>query len=167
MNQDVLDRVLRSPRLPSLPTVALEVINLAQQPDVGFKQIAAVIRQDPALSSKILKTVNSSFYGQVREISTISRAIQVLGLNSVKTMALGFSLVGNLKDSRKWGFDHVEYWRRSLYTATAARILSRHAGIVQQEEAFLGGGLLQDVGMVALSPSSWRGVRVGIAEGRV
>ena len=79
----------------------------------------------------------------------MSRALQVLGLNSVKTLALGFSLVGNLKESGK-NFDHVAYWRRSLYTATAARILSRRAGIVQQEEAFIG-GLLQDVGMVALS----------------
>ena len=150
MNQDLLDRVLRSPRLPSLPTIALEVIELAQQPEVEFREIAETIQHDPALSSKILKTVNSAFYGQVREISTISRALQVLGLNSVKTLALGFSLVGNLKTSKGAGLDHVEYWRRSLYTATAARALSRHAGIVQQEEAFLG-GLLQDMGMVALS----------------
>ena len=80
----------------------------------------------------------------------MSRALQVLGLNSVKTLALGFSLVGNMEQSHGKGFDHVAYWRRSLYTATAARTLSRRAGIVQQEEAFIG-GLLQDVGMVALS----------------
>ena len=80
----------------------------------------------------------------------MSRALQVLGLNSVKTLALGFSLAGNLKKSPEKGFDHVAYWRRSAYTATAARILSRRAGLVQQEEAFIG-GLLQDMGMVALS----------------
>ena len=133
-----------------MPTIALEVIELAQRPEVEFREIANTIQHDPALSSKILKTVNSAFYGQVREISTISRALQVLGLNSVKTLALGFSLVGNLKTPKGMRFDHVSYWRRSLYTATAARTLSRHAGIVQQEEAFLG-GLLQDMGMVALS----------------
>ena len=146
----LLDRVLQSPRLPSLPTIALRVLDLAQQPEVDFRHIADAIQHDPGLSTKILKTVNSAFYGQAREISTVSRALQVLGLNSVKTLALGFSLVGNLQESQGKSFDHVAYWRRSLYTATAARILSRRAGIVQQEEAFIG-GLLQDMGMVALS----------------
>ena len=146
----LLDRVLQSPRLPSLPTIALRVLDLAQQPEVDFRHIADAIQHDPGLSPKILKTVNSAFYGQAREISTVSRALQVLGLNSVKTLALGFSLVGNLQESQGKSFDHVAYWHRSLYTATAARILSRRAGIVQQEEAFIG-GLLQDMGMVALS----------------
>ena len=147
---ELLERVLQSPRLPSLPTIALKVLDLAQQPDVDFRHIADAIQHDPGLSTKILKTVNSAFYGQAREIATVSRALQVLGLNSVKTLALGFSLVGNLEKSQGKSFDHVTYWRRSLYTATAARILSRRAGIVQQEEAFIG-GLLQDMGMVALS----------------
>ena len=146
----LLERILQSPRLPSLPTIALKVLDLAQQPDVDFRHIAEAIQHDPALSTKILKTVNSAFYGQAREVATVSRALQVLGLNSVKTLALGFSLVGKLDTSQGKSFDHVTYWRRSLYTATAARILSRRAGIVQQEEAFIG-GLLQDMGMVALS----------------
>ena len=150
LKSDLLSQILQSPRLPSLPTIALNVIDLAQQPDVQFRHIAEAIQHDPGLSTKILKTVNSPFYGQAREISTVSRALQVLGLNSVKTLALGFSLVGNLKKSQARDFDHVAYWRRSLYTATAARTLSRWAGIVQQEEAFIG-GLLQDMGMVALS----------------
>lgn len=149
-NTELLDRVLQSPRLPSLPAIALKVLDLTQQPEVDFKDIADAIQHDPGLSTKILKTVNSAFYGQAREIGTVSRALQVLGLNSVKTLALGFSLAGNLKKSPEKGFDHVAYWRRSVYTATAARILSRRAGLVQQEEAFIG-GLLQDMGMVALS----------------
>ena len=150
MDQNLLKRVLASPRLPSLPAIALKVIDLAQRPDVEFGEIADAVQHDPALSSKILKTVNSAFYGQVREVSTISRALQILGLNSVKTLALGFSLVGNLKATKDWGFDHVAYWRRSIYAATAARTLSRYAGILQHEEAFIG-GLLQDLGMVAMS----------------
>lgn len=150
MSQEFLDRVLASPRLPSLPAVALKVIDLVQQQDVNIKQIAKTIQHDPALSSKILKTVNSSFYGQAYSISTVSHALVVLGLNSVKTLALGFSLVGNLKEQGGENFDHVAYWRRSLYSATAAKALAAQAGIVQQEECFLG-GLLQDMGMVVLA----------------
>jgi diguanylate cyclase (GGDEF)-like protein len=150
MKQDLLDRVLKSPRLPSLPTIALEVIDLVQQRDVNIKQIAYTIQHDPALSSKILKTVNSSFYGQAYSVSTISHALVVLGLNSVKTLALGFSLVANLTNSGGESFDHFEFWKRSLYTATAAKNMAKQLGLVQQEEAFLG-GLLQDLGMLALN----------------
>jgi len=150
MNQEVLDRVLKSPRLPSLPTIAIEVIDLVRQQDVNIKQIANTIQLDPALSSKILKTVNSSFYGQAYQVSTISHALVVLGLNSVKTLALGFSLVANLKTSEETGFNHLDFWKRSLFTATAARSLAKQAGMVQQEEAFLG-GLLQDLGMLAMA----------------
>jgi len=150
MTSSLLDRVLQSPRLPSLPSIAIEVIDLVQQQDVNIKQIANTIQHDPALSTKILKTVNSSFYGQSHSISTISHALVVLGLNSVKTLALGFSLVANLKDSGGEGFDHIRFWKRCLYSAVAARTLAKQFGLVQQEEAFLG-GLLQDMGMLALN----------------
>ena len=115
-----------------------------------MERVADAIRHDPALSGKILKTVNSAFYGQSQTISTISRAVVVLGLSAVKTLALGFSLVANLKEAGDTGFDHVGYWRRSLYTATAARTLSQHIRYVRREEAFIG-GLLQDLGVVAMS----------------
>jgi diguanylate cyclase (GGDEF)-like protein len=150
MNQPLLDTILRSPRLPSLPTIAIEVIDLVQQRDVNVKQIAYTISHDPALSGKILRTVNSSFYGLSQPVSTITHALVILGLNSVKTLALGFSLVGKLKDAQADGFDHIGYWKRSLFTAVAARALAREMSLLHQEEAFLG-GLLQDLGMLAMS----------------
>ncbi len=148
MSQDILDKVLRSPRLPSLPAIAIEVTNLAQQ-DVGMQRIADLLEQDPALSSKILKIANSAFYGQSRAIGTIGRALVVMGLSAVKTLALGFSLVANLKRSEDESFDHIQYWRRSLFTATAGRALTARVGGAHREEAFMG-GLLQDIGMVAM-----------------
>jgi diguanylate cyclase (GGDEF)-like protein len=150
IKQELLNKLLQSPRLPSLPTIAIEVIELVQHQDVNIKQIAHTISHDPALSTKILRTVNSSFYGQAHSISTISHALVVLGLNSVKTLALGFSLVNNIKDAGGEGFDHVLFWKRSLYSAVAARSLALQFGLVQQEEAFLG-GLLQDLGMLAMN----------------
>ena len=163
MNEQLLERVLQSPRLPSLPTIALEVIELVQQKNVDIKQIADTIKMDPALSSKILKTVNSSFYGQAYSISTISHALVVLGLNSVKTLALGFSLVNNLADQGGDGFNHMEFWKRSLFTATASKALAQKAGVVQQEEAFLG-GLLQDLGMLTMNQTLGNEYNVLIAK---
>ncbi|MEX0654712.1 MAG: GGDEF domain-containing protein [Phycisphaeraceae bacterium] len=150
MNQELMERLLQSPRLPSLPAIALEVINLVQQPDVNIKQIAQTIQHDPALATRILKTVNSSFYGQSHAISTVSHALVVLGLNSVKTLALGFSLANNLKHSGGDDFDHMAFWKRSLYSATAARALAREVSLVHHEETFLG-GLLQNLGMLAMN----------------
>jgi len=150
MNQQILDKVLESPRLPSLPAIAIEVIELVQHQDVKIRQIADTIQHDPALSTKILKTVNSSFYGQAHAVSTVSHALVVLGLNAVKSLALGFTLVHNLQKSASEGMDHMAFWRRSLYAAVAARQLAAKAGMVQHEEAFLG-GLLQDLGLLAMS----------------
>ena len=67
LDRDVLDRILESPRLPSLPTIAVEIIGLAQQ-DVNMERIAE-LRHDPALSSKILKTANSAAFGQLQQVS--------------------------------------------------------------------------------------------------
>ncbi len=151
MNNDLLERVLASPRLPSLPAVALKVIDLVQQEDVELDAIAVAVQNDPALTARILKTVNSSYYGQSGTVTNVSQALVVLGLRTVKTVALGFSLVPNLQKSSESGegFDHISYWKRSLLSATAAKMFADNAGSRFTEEAFLG-GLLQDMGMIAL-----------------
>src|SRR6476620_7221285 len=96
MSEQLLSRIRQCPTLPTLPTIAMEVLELAQRDHVDIAEIARVISKDQALSSKILRTVNSSFYGRANTISTISHALVLLGLQSVKTLVLGFSLVGNL-----------------------------------------------------------------------
>ena len=108
-----------------------------------------MISKDPALSSKMLRTVNSSFYGRSQSVGTITQALVILGLQSVKTLVLGFSLVSNLTKNRSKGFKHLTYWRRSIYGATAARTIAAKIGVVQQEECFLA-ALLMDIGMLVL-----------------
>src|ERR1041384_999896 len=149
MNEQLIQRIRQCPTLPSLPAVAIEVLELTKNDEVDIAEIARIISKDPALSSKILRTVNSSFYGRSQSISTISHALVILGLQSVKTLVLGFSLVGNLAKSKAKGFKHISYWRRSIYAATAARTLATKFQIVQQEECFLV-ALLMDIGMLVL-----------------
>ena len=149
MNEQLVNRIKQCPSLPSLPAIAVQVLDLAQKADVDIAEIARIISKDPALSSKILRTVNSSFYGRSQHVSTISHALVILGLQSVKTLVLGFSLVTNLTKSKANGFKHLTYWKRSIYAATAARTLAAKLGVVQQEEAFLA-ALLQDIGMLVL-----------------
>src|ERR671927_348800 len=123
MNEALAQRVKQCPNLPSLPAIALQVLDLAQKDDVDMAKIARTISKDPALSGKILRTVNSSFYGRSQAVSTISHALVILGLQSVKTLVLGFSLVTTLAKDGARQFNHVGYWKRSIYGATAARSL--------------------------------------------
>src|SRR6202034_341967 len=150
MNSDLIKKIQQCPNLPSLPTVAVQILELAGKPNIDIAEIARVISKDPALSSKILRTVNSSFYGRSQSIGTVSHALVILGLQSVKTLVLGFSLVTTLTKNKSPGFNHVKYWRRSFYAATAARTLATKMNLVQQEETFLA-ALLQDIGMLVLN----------------
>ena len=149
MKDELLSRIRSCPNLPSLPAIAMQVLELAKQADVDITEIARIISKDPAMSGKILKTVNSSFYGRSQHVSTISHALVILGLQSVKTLVLGFSLVSNLTRSKSNGFKHLVYWKRSIFAATAARAIAAKANLVQQEEAFLS-ALLMDIGMLVL-----------------
>ncbi|HEV7300430.1 MAG TPA: GGDEF domain-containing protein [Tepidisphaeraceae bacterium] len=149
MNAALIEKIRQCPNLPSLPTIAMQVLNLAQRADVDIAEIARIISKDPALSGKILRTVNSSFYGRSQHVSTISQSLVILGLQSVKTLVLGFSLVTNLAKSKSKGFKHLTYWKRSVYAATASRTIAAKINLVQQEEVFLI-ALLMDIGMLVL-----------------
>ena len=147
MNHAILEEILDCPDLPSLPAVAAEVLELTGNPDVRINDLAEVIQRDQALSAKILRTVNSSFYGLRERCSSIQKALVPLGLGPVKSLVLGFSLV-NAIDGEPKDFDFISYWRRSIYTAVGSRCVAEHACPDIAEEAFLG-GLLQDIGIVA------------------
>jgi len=150
MNSELLEEILACPRLPSLPTVALEVIELTSDPNVSMDALAKTIQLDQALTLKIVRTVNSSFYGLRRPCANVRKALVMLGLGPVKTLALGFSLVSGLEGLGGGEFDWVDYWRRALYSALGARSFAEAQGKASvADESFLA-ALMQDVGMVAM-----------------
>lgn len=149
MNQELLTQLQQSAQLPSLPAIAIKALELARRENVNISEITALISNDPALCSKILRTVNSPFYGLPKQVSTISHALVILGLQAVKTLALGFSLLKNLKSSQGDDFDYLMYWKRSIYSGVAGRLLAKRLNIVQQEEAFLC-GLMGDIGTLVM-----------------
>jgi diguanylate cyclase (GGDEF)-like protein len=146
-----LERILACPKLPSLPMVAMKVLELTDADEVDLNELASVIQYDQALAMKVLRTVNSSYYGLPRTCTTIHQALVYLGVNTVKTIVLGFSLTESLgSDAREeTSFDFISYWRRALYSAAAARVLTERSRACLPEEAFFA-ALLQDIGMVAL-----------------
>ncbi len=144
-----LESLMDSPRLPTIPAVAVQIVGLVQRPDIDIDVLTNTIARDPALSARVLKTANSGFYGRPRSVSRLRDAVIVLGLRSVKTLALGFSLVGNMRKQSGLAADHTLVWQRSLLTATAARAVATKAGYACSDEAFLG-GLLHLIGVIAL-----------------
>jgi two-component system, cell cycle response regulator len=149
MKSDVLDLIRKTGDLPSLPTVAIRVLALANDPEATLEQIAEVVRNDPALTARVLKVINSPLFGIPREITSIERAAGLLGMRRFKMMALSFSVMYAMENAgAPGGFDFQNYWRHSLTNAVASRLLADAVNPSLHEDAFVG-GLLSDIGLLA------------------
>lgn len=134
----------RAQRLCSLPSVAMRVIELTSNPQVDARALKECIENDPALTCKILRVVNSSLFGLSREVSDLNQALTLLGSKPLKLLVLGFSLPSGLFTGVS-GEVLGRYWRRTLTKAVAARELSETIWRQSGDEPFIA-GLLQDLG---------------------
>jgi diguanylate cyclase (GGDEF)-like protein len=115
-------------RLPSLPTTALEVVRLFNNPECPVEQLLAVIRSDPAIVGKLLKAANSAEYGVRGQVTDLKRAVVLLGRNTVTPLVLSFSLAQQsmgVATQTRW---FEAFWERSFFRATAAEILCGQMG---------------------------------------
>jgi two-component system cell cycle response regulator len=138
--------------LPTLSPVVEKVLQRVNDEKVSIKELAEIIKNDVSLSFKILKVVNSAFYGFPRKISTLTQAMVILGLAAVKNLALSMSILEifvqestRVKDAK--GFR--VFWERSLFAAVAARRLALLMKHPNEEEVFIA-ALLQDIGVLLL-----------------
>ena len=135
-------------KLPTLPSVVSAISSLMANPNVSVADINKVISKDAALSAKVLKLVNSPFYGFPRKVTTISHAIIVLGFNTVRDLVLSVSVFDTFKGESKT-LDKDAFWKHSIGVGVATRILAKRAGYTKLEEVFLA-GLLHDIGKIVL-----------------
>ncbi len=147
MNSELRERLEKCTTLPTLPAVAIRIVELCRRQDVDLRQLAKVIGQDPVLCARVLKIVNSAFYYFPRQITTLSQAVAILGIDAVRTIALAFSLVHGMRGNEVDGFDFKTFWRRSLICAVAAQSLGKWSKMRNEEVLFLA-GLMQDIGML-------------------
>ncbi len=138
----------RAQQLYTLPQVAMEVLELTSQPTVDTRALKNCIENDPALTSRLLRVVNSSMYGLSREVKDLTQALSLLGCKPLKLLVLGFSLPPNLLESVEAEV-LATYWRRSLTTAVASREICRRWLHADGDEAFIA-GLLKTIGMLVL-----------------
>ena len=152
MSPDIFKKILEENKeLSSLPQVIVEVINIANSPDASIADLAGVVKKDPALTAKLLRIVNSPYYGQSREITTIHQAVVTVGLRTVTSVALAASIYDKFR-SMGQSIDRVRFWRHSLEVALTSRLIAREVGHDPAEEAFAA-GLLHDIGSLVLESS--------------
>lgn len=150
MDRDTFDELKTTGKLPSPSGVALRVMELARREDVTLDEITRVVQADPALSGRLIKFANSALAGPRRPIASIADAVRLLGLRTVRQLALGFSIMGQHRAGACSAFDYRQFWARSLATAIGANALCLRTRAAPPDEAFTC-GLLGDIGSLALA----------------
>lgn len=134
--------------LPSLPAVVMELLGGIGQNNADLNQLSAIVSKDQALSAKVLRLANSSFYGMQRKVTTMAQAVSILGLNSLRTMITTAAVVGRFQSKSPGGFDFQAFWQHSIATAVCARLIAERVDM-SPESAFMA-GLLHDIGRLVL-----------------
>lgn len=142
-------RIWSSSHLPTLPAVAVRLLEMSKRPDTQIRDIVDLIRSDPAITAKILKSTNSSYFGLRSPVTSLERAVPLLGTNIVTSLALSFSLVEAAMSSGPLAKHYRDYWMRSVVQAAAAETLGEQRADGLDCEYFLG-GLLADLGCLAM-----------------
>ncbi|MCA9033793.1 MAG: GGDEF domain-containing protein [Planctomycetaceae bacterium] len=137
-------------KLPTLPTIAIEVLRLFDDPDSSIDQIASVIRKDPAISTRLLKAANSSQYGNMGDVSDVKRATTLLGRNSVAPLVLSFSLARQSIEPGEHASYFKQFWLRSFVQATASEMLGSYFGSPKLKSECYTTSLLSGVGKLAM-----------------
>jgi len=135
-------------KLPTLPAVAARIIDNITNEDFSPKALADLIMIDPALSVKVLSIANSPLYAMQEKVDSVHRAVEVLGANIVRNLALSFSIIDGMTGAGFEEFDHKGFWERSVIRAvaadTASRLLNRYS------DAVFSVGLLADIGKLLM-----------------
>jgi HD-like signal output (HDOD) protein len=147
--EEIKEKIQSIIQLPALPAVAMEVVDLVDNPKTSASKLGKVISTDQALTAKVLKIANSPFYGFPKRISTIDFAIIVLGFDALKEIIISISLISSLQKKSDTYLDARAFWDHSIATGVVARRLARDLGYRVSGEVFVG-ALLHDMGISIL-----------------
>jgi putative nucleotidyltransferase with HDIG domain len=140
-------------RMPSLSTTVTKVLQICNQPQTSAKDLNQVISLDPVLTGRVLKLINSAYYSLPNKITSLTRAIIMLGLNTVKNLALSTAVVGTVgKEASFQSISMDQFWTHSICVGVTAKALAAKKGVAVQmrEECFVA-GMLHDLGKIVLS----------------
>jgi HD-like signal output (HDOD) protein len=147
----ILKNIENISSIPTLPTVIERLTRLLQNPKTSAEEVGKAITTDQALASKVLKLVNSAFYGFPGRISTITHAIVILGFSTVKNVVLTASIFDAFrnKGDGSTGFNLEDFWMHSIACGAASLSIAKQIGSNEKEECFIA-GLIHDLGKLIL-----------------
>ena len=147
MNKELETAIMTAADLPTIPVVAIKVMQLIESENATAEELAKVVASDPAVAARVLKISNSSFYGCQRQIQTLSGAIVVLGFSTLRSLVVAASVKQVYKP---YGLTEKMLWEHSFAAGLAARIIASQTRAANEEEAFLA-GLFHDIGKIIMN----------------
>lgn len=146
------EKVIKDSELISLPEVYIKLQQLLATDDYSLNDIAKVIGFDPAVTARLLRIVNSSFFGLAAKIDTIGHAINYLGAQQVHDLVLSTSIAETFSDINNPAFNLHLFWQKSIYCAIAAREIAVLCNVLDSERLFVT-GLLHNLGHLMMCQS--------------
>ncbi|MCI0535465.1 MAG: HDOD domain-containing protein [Verrucomicrobiales bacterium] len=151
-NENLRRLIAQMDRLPSVPTVYSQLIQVLQDPDANLEQVGDIIATDIAMTAKVLKLVNSAFFGLRRELSSPAEAALYLGLDTIRALVLSIHAFSQFESLNIVGFSLEALWGHSMEAAAAAKWIAQceHGEARLCDEAFVA-GMLHDMGKLILA----------------
>jgi putative nucleotidyltransferase with HDIG domain len=149
-NNEIKYRLDKIENLPTLPAIAMEVNKMLQDYNTSIIKLSSVIENDQSISAKILKLVNSAFFGLRSKVGNIPHAVTILGFNTVRNAVISISVIKGLSNINDMAdFNMSEFWRHSVSVAVASKHIADTTRLHNADDCFLG-GLLHDIGKLVL-----------------
>ncbi len=149
----VVDKVKDSiERMPSLSPVIHKINEVANSAKSSAQDLTDVIQLDPVLTAKVIRMVNSAYFGLQNEVKSLKPAVIMLGLNTIKNVALSSAFLGKVSLNKNTKLNGEEFWKHSLGVAVASKLIARKLGVDPKllEEYFIA-GLIHDIGKVLIN----------------
>ena len=137
-------------RMPSLSTTVGKVMEICSRMDASPNELNKVISLDPVLTGQVLKLINSAYYSLMNKVTSLTRAITMLGMNTVKNMALSTAIIRTVSGTKKSrALPTKKFWAHSISTGVCAKLLAKANGVpVLECEEYFVAGLLHDLGKI-------------------
>jgi diguanylate cyclase (GGDEF)-like protein len=150
-SRDIIDEIINGiGKLPTLPGVAIKILETVQDQKSGLRELAEILSTDPPLSAEVLRLINSSYYGLNTRIISVQHAVKLLGATTVKNLALSFSVVKSFQTDDSDEFDYTQFWKDSLFSAVAMKSMAKNVSRQKADDAFVL-GLLHNIGILTLN----------------
>jgi HD-like signal output (HDOD) protein len=164
----LISLISRIDSLPSLPSLYVDLLEELKSPDASIQKVGEIISKDVAMTAKILHLANSAFFGLGQHVANIHRALNCLGMETVKALVITVQIFSEYSRAAKTGFPLSALWDHSMGTGVFARMIAREEN---QEPGPVSNifmaGLLHDVGKLVLTvslPERYRDVMVLVNE---